>query len=87
MNKGKRYSDAARRYDQQRLHDAVEGIDVVRGLPAAGFDETVEAAVCLGVDPRRAEQMLRGTVSLPSGTGKQVCVAVFAAGEDDDALE
>ncbi|MDE0195295.1 MAG: 50S ribosomal protein L1 [bacterium] len=81
MNKGKRYSDAARRYDRQRLHDAVEGLDVVKGLPSAGFDETVDMAIRLGVDPRRAEQMLRGTVSLPSGTGKQVRVAVFATGE------
>ena len=81
MTKGKRYTDAARRYDRQRLHDATEGIDVVKRLPTARFDETVDMAVCLGVDPRRAEQMLRGTVSLPSGTGKQVRVAVFAAGE------
>ena len=82
MSGGKRYSDASRRYDRQRLHEASEGLDVVRGLPQAGFDETVEAAVCLGVDPRRADQMLRGTVSLPSGTGKAVRVAVFAGGED-----
>ena len=81
MTKGKRYTDAARRYDRQRLHDATEGIDVVKRLPTARFDETVDMAVCLGVDPRRAEQMLRGTVSLPSGTGKQVRVAVFATGE------
>ena len=81
MSGGKRYSDASRRYDRQRLHEASEGLDVVRGLPQAGFDETVEAAVCLGVDPRRADQMLRGTVSLPSGTGKAVRVAVFAGGE------
>ena len=81
MTKGKRYTDAARRYDRQRLHDATEGIDVVKRLPTVRFDETVDMAVCLGVDPRRAEQMLRGTVSLPSGTGKQVRVAVFATGE------
>ena len=81
MTKGKRYTDAARRYDRQHLHDASEGIDVVKRLPTARFDETVDMAVCLGVDPRRAEQMLRGTVSLPSGTGKQVRVAVFATGE------
>ena len=81
MNKGKRYSDATRRYDRQRLHDAAEGLDVVKALPAAGFNETVDVAVCLGVDPRRADQMLRGTVSLPAGSGKEVRVAVFAAGE------
>lgn len=81
MNKGKRYSDASRRYDRQRLHDASEGLDVIKGLPAARFNETVDVAVCLGVDPRRADQMLRGTVSLPAGTGKDVRVAVFATGE------
>ena len=81
MTKGKRYTDAARRYDRQRLHDATEGIDVIKGLPMTRFDETVDMAVSLGVDPRRADQMLRGTVSLPSGTGKQVRVAVFATGE------
>lgn len=81
MNRGKRYSDAARRYDRRRLHDAAEGLDVVRALPAARFNETVDVAVCLGVDPRRADQMLRGTVSLPAGSGKEVRVAVFAAGE------
>ena len=81
MSTGKRYSEATRSYDRQRLHDAVEGLDVMRGLPSAKFDETVDMAVCLGVDPRRAEQMLRGTVSLPSGSGKEVRVAVFATGE------
>ena len=81
MNNGKRYGDAARRYDRQRLHDATEGLDVVKGLPTARFDETVDMAIRLGVDPRRAEQMLRGTVSLPSGSGKEVRVAVFAGGE------
>ena len=82
MSRGKRYNDAARRYDRQRLHEAAEGLDVIKGLPTARFDETVEAAVCLGVDPRRSDQMLRGTVSLPAGTGKDVRVAVFAGGEE-----
>ena len=81
MTSGKRYSDAARSYDRARLHEANEALDVVKRLPSARFDETVEAAVCLGVDPRRSDQMLRGTVTLPSGTGKKVRVAVFAAGE------
>ncbi len=81
MSRGKRYSEAARRYDRQGLHDANEGLDLVKALPAAKFNETVDVAVCLGVDPRRADQMLRGTVSLPAGSGKEVRVAVFAAGE------
>jgi large subunit ribosomal protein L1 len=78
---GKKYKDASRRYDQERLHDPVEALDLVKSLAPAKFDETVEAAFRLGVDPRKADQMIRGTVSLPQGTGKDVRVAVFAAGD------
>jgi large subunit ribosomal protein L1 len=77
---GKRYTDAARRFDRQQLHTPTEAVDVVKGGATTKFDETVELAVRLGVDPRKADQMVRGTVSLPSGTGKDVRVAVFAAG-------
>ncbi len=77
---GKKYNDAAKRYDRQALHAPSEAIDLVKSLAPARFDESVELAVRLGVDPRRADQMVRGTVSLPSGTGKSVRVAVFAAG-------
>ena len=79
--KGKRYTDASRGFDRQRLHGLSEAVDVVKRLARAGFDETVELAVRLGVDPRRADQIVRGTVALPAGTGKAVRVAVFAAGE------
>jgi large subunit ribosomal protein L1 len=78
---GKKYSDAKRRYDNERLHSATEAIDVVKSLASASFDESVDAVIRLGVDPRKAEEMLRGTVSLPSGSGKDVRVAVFAQGE------
>jgi large subunit ribosomal protein L1 len=78
---GKRYTDAARRYDRRRLHEPVEALELVRTLAPARFDETVEAAFRLGVDPRKADQAIRGTVSLPRGTGKPVRVAVFAAGD------
>ncbi len=81
MAKGKKYSDAARRYDRQRHHGAPEAIELVKSLASANFDETVELVVRLGVDPRKADQMIRGTVALPSGTGKDVRVAVFAQGE------
>jgi large subunit ribosomal protein L1 len=81
MAKGKRYSDAIKRYDTQHLHAPYEAVDVVKRLSSARFDETVELAVRLGVDPRKADQMVRGTVGLPSGTGKDVRVAVFAAGD------
>ena len=82
---GKRYRDATRRFDRDGLHSAVEAVDLVRSLPSAGFDETVELVVRLGVDPRKADQIVRGTVGLPSGTGKDVRVAVFAAGEAAEA--
>ena len=81
MAKGKKYEDAARRYDRQRLHNPAEALALVKSLASAKFDETVELAVRLGVDPRKADEMLRGTVALPSGTGRDVRVAVFAAGE------
>ncbi|MDP8992725.1 MAG: 50S ribosomal protein L1 [Actinomycetota bacterium] len=80
--RGKRYVDAARRFGREQLHSPGEAVDLVKSLAHAGFDETVELSVRLGVDPRRADQIVRGTVSLPAGTGKAVRVAVFAAGED-----
>jgi large subunit ribosomal protein L1 len=79
--RGKRYREAVTRFDRQRLHSPGEAIDLVKALAAAKFDETVELAVRLGVDPRRADQIVRGTLTLPAGTGKPVRVAVFAAGE------
>ncbi|GIU84355.1 MAG: 50S ribosomal protein L1 [Acidimicrobiales bacterium] len=77
----KRYEDAIRRYDRNAQYSAAEALDLVKALASANFDETVEAAVRLGVDPRKADQMVRGTVSLPAGTGRSVRVAVFAEGE------
>ena len=76
----KKYTDAVRRFDRQQHHRPGEAIDLVKSLSSVKFDETVELAVRLGVDPRKADQIVRGTVGLPSGTGKQVRVAVFAAG-------
>ena len=78
--RGKKYEDAAKRYDRQTLHSPVEAVDLIKSLAVRKFDETVELAVRLGVDPRRADQIVRGTVPLPAGTGKDVRVAVFAAG-------
>ena len=77
----KRYVDAVRRFDRDRQHGPGEAVDLVKSLAAAKFDETVELAVRLGVDPRKADQIVRGTVGLPAGTGKTVRVAVFAAGD------
>jgi large subunit ribosomal protein L1 len=81
MAQGKRYSDALKRFDRERLHSPSEALDLVTSLAKANFDETVELVVRLGVDPRKADQIVRGTVGLPAGTGKDVRVAVFAAGE------
>src|SRR5438477_692945 len=81
MPKSKKYTDAIRKFDREQLHAADEALGVVKSLATRNFDETVEVAYRLGVDPRKADQMLRGTVSLPSGTGKDVRVAVFATGD------
>ena len=78
---GKKFTDATRRFDRERLYPATEALDLVKSLATRKFDETVEAAFRLGVDPRKADQMIRGTVSLPKGTGKDVRVAVFAEGD------
>jgi large subunit ribosomal protein L1 len=81
MRHGKKYRDAAQRFDRDRFHGATEALELVKSLASAGFDETVELVVRLGVDPRKADQMIRGTVALPSGTGKAVRIAVFAQGD------
>ena len=78
---GKKYKDALGHVDREKLYGVAEAVDLVKELSSAKFDETVELAVRLGVDPRKADQIVRGTLSLPSGTGRTVRVAVFAAGE------
>ena len=70
MAKGKKYNDAAQRFDRDRLHAPDEARRAGEVLASKNFDETVEMAVRLGVDPRKADQMVRGTVALPSGTGQ-----------------
>ena len=85
MAKGKKYDDAAKRFDRDQLFSPVEALDLVKGLGTAKFDESIELAIRLGVDPRKADQIVRGTVALPSGTGKDVRVAVFANGEAAEA--
>ena len=81
MAQGKKYRDALKRFDRERLYTPTEALELVVSLAKANFDETVELVVRLGVDPRKADQIVRGTVALPAGTGKDVRVAVFAAGE------
>ncbi len=81
MAQGKKYQNAAKKFDRDHQHLPSEALDVVKTLASAKFDETVEVAVRLGVDPRKADQIVRGTVALPAGTGKTVRVAVFASGD------
>src|ERR1700681_2838025 len=81
MAKGKKYVDAAKKYDKAEMHEPTQAFELVKSLATRNFDETVEVAFKLGVDPRKADQMLRSTVSLPAGTGKDVRVAVFATGD------
>ncbi len=78
---GKKYIDATKRYDRENLHSPAEAVALAKSLAPAKFDESIELAVRLGVDPRKADQIVRGTVALPAGTGKTVRVAVFAQGE------
>mgnify|MGYP001227286662 FL=1 len=85
--KGKRYNDALTKYDSQHHHGGQESIEIVRSSAQAKFDETIDLVVRLGVDPRKSEEMVRGTVALPSGTGKNVKVAVFAQGADATAAK
>ena len=81
MADGKRLKQAAAGVDRVRLYTLDEAVDLVKKNATAKFDETVEVAIRLGVDPRHADQMVRGVVSLPNGTGKSVRVAVFAKGD------
>jgi len=78
---GKRLGAADKLVDRSRQYGPGEALRLLRELPVAKFDETVELAFRLGVDPRKVDQMVRGTVSLPHGTGKSVRVAAFATGD------
>ena len=78
---GKKFADATKQFDRDRYYTPTEALGLVKNMASAKFDENVDIAFRLGVDPRKADQMVRGTVALPSGTGKDVRVAVFATGE------
>ena len=77
---GKKYAEALQKVDRTKQYSVQEAVGLVKELAKRKFDESVDVAIRLGVDPRKADQMVRGTVSLPHGTGKSVRVAVFAAG-------
>jgi large subunit ribosomal protein L1 len=80
---GKKYRNAAEKIDRTRLYELPEAVDAVLQASCANFDESIDIAVRLGVDPRHADQMVRSSVILPHGTGKVVRVLVFAKGEKE----
>ncbi|MCE2396224.1 50S ribosomal protein L1 [Candidatus Poribacteria bacterium] len=79
--RGKRYREGADLVDRMKLYELDEGVQLLKKSASAKFEETVDLAVHLGVDPRHADQNIRGTVSLPHGTGQEIRVAVFAQGD------
>jgi large subunit ribosomal protein L1 len=85
VKRSKRYRAAAERVERNRAYDPIEAIDLLKALPAASFDETVEVVVRLGIDPRKTDQLVRGAVSLPNGLGKEIRIVVFAEGEKAEA--
>lgn len=81
QKKGKKYQDSVKLIDKTKLYDVKEAVELVKQTAKANFDETVEIAVRLGVDPRKNDQQIRGAVVLPNGTGKTQRVLVFAKGD------
>lgn len=77
----RKYSTAREMFDRKTQYSVDEAVEILKKMPKKKFDESVELSVCLGVDPRHADQQVRGTVSLPRGLGKTVRVIVFAKGE------
>jgi large subunit ribosomal protein L1 len=85
MQRSKSYREVAQKVDPGKVYTPTEALDFAKANTRAKFDETVDVAVRLGVDPRKADQMVRGTVNLPNGTGKTARVLVFATGERAEA--
>ena len=83
--KGKRYTAAIGEIDRKSVYTIADAVKILKGNAKAKFDETIEVALNLGVDPRHADQMVRGVVSLPNGTGRSVRVGVFARGDKAEA--
>ncbi|MEE9558733.1 MAG: 50S ribosomal protein L1 [Candidatus Brocadiales bacterium] len=84
VTKSKRYLECVKSYDSKKKYTLREGIEVLKGFSKAKFDESVEVVMKLGIDPKRSDQMLRGSISLPKGIGKELRVVVFAKGEKAD---
>lgn len=81
MKRGKRYTALLKKYDKKKEFPLQEAVKVIKDLKSAKFDETVEVHMKLGIDPKKSDQMIRGSVNLPYGTGRKVKVLVFAVGE------
>lgn len=81
MKHSKRYSQNHEKVDRLKRYELSEAVDLMKGMSTVKFDESIEVAVRLGVNPKHADQMVRGTVALPNGTGKNIRVAVFATGD------
>ena len=87
MKRGKNYTDSLKLYDRSKTYETAEAIDLAIQTAKAKFDETIEISVKLGVDPRHADQQVRGVVVLPNGTGKTVRVLVIAKGAKADEAQ
>jgi large subunit ribosomal protein L1 len=87
MKHGKTYRAVVEKIDHTKFYAPVEALDLAKENTIAKFDETVDVAIRLGVDPRKADQMVRGTVNLPNGTGKTARVLVFATGDRAEAAK
>jgi large subunit ribosomal protein L1 len=82
---GKKYDDALKKFDREQFYAPTDAVAMAKNTATAKFDESVDVSIGLGVDPRKSDQMVRGTVALPAGTGKDVRVAVFASGDAAEA--
>src|SRR5207247_10714029 len=87
MKRSKSYRQAAEQIDHERLYSPAEAVTIAKAGQVTKFDPTVEVALRLGVDPRKQDQMVRGTVNLPNGTGKTAKVLVFATGDRAEAAK
>jgi large subunit ribosomal protein L1 len=87
VNHSKRYLQAAAQVDRERLYDLKEALALIKSLPPTKFDESIEVAIHLGVDPKKSDQLVRGAVSLPKGLGKTIRVIVFADGDKAKAAK
>ena len=82
MKHSKRYIKSFEAVDRNKEYHIDEAVDIISKMDSIGFDETIEVAINLGVDPKHADQIVRGTVALPNGTGKEVKVLVLAKGDN-----